>query len=136
MGRVLLLCVLLFSCEVSRDLRPELFACDAGGTCPGDGDSGVPIVPCPLTETCRCMEGKTCHFNCGTSCDVQCYDGSNCEIDCGFGDCSTICEAGATCQVNGQTGTCDTICDTNTSCSIDCNPILSTCTCTGPNCPF
>jgi hypothetical protein len=130
----LLLSLVLLGCEVSRDLRPELFACDAGGLC-GRTDSGVTVVNCPVGGTCNCQEGRECAFRCTGDCTVNCLTGSSCDVDCLVARCVTLCDEGAACNITCTTADCDTTCSDSSSCTIDCQP-TSQCTCMGPSCPF
>src|SRR5262245_59681879 len=79
---LLLSSVLLLSCEVSRDLRPELFACDAGGLCNESTDSGIREVQCPFGGTCPCRSGESCDIRCVGQCFVTCESTSSCEVSC------------------------------------------------------
>ncbi len=127
----ILLALLLFACEASRDLRPELFACDAGGTCP----DAPPRTTCGFGNTCRCPTGDECHFDCLGECTLNCGEGALCDIRCQTSQCHTTCETGADCQIACNVGACDTTCNAGSSCEIACG-IAAQCTCSGPSCPF
>jgi hypothetical protein len=136
----LLLLLLLIGCDVSRDLRAEKFACDAGGLCgsldSGSSDSGVAQVVC--SNSCNCNTGRDCSYRCSTSpCTITCAENTNCEVACGLDVCTTICQSGADCHINCMIGVrCDTTCEQGSSCTIECPVFGGNCTCSGPECPF
>jgi hypothetical protein len=133
MARLLLsLCFLLVACA-DRDLRPERFACDAGGPCPGGGsDAGA--VDCPFGNTCTCREEDFCDFRCMGQCAVDCLEGSDCAADCNVGSCRMTCHPGAECNFSCNTSDCTFFCEEGSVCSIEC--VVSQCNCFGPACPI
>jgi hypothetical protein len=128
----LALLLVLSACDVSRDLRPELFACDAGGTCDdgATGDSGVMPTNCPIGNTCRCEEGDECAFRCFGGCTVECLEGSLCEVLCQASTCTNVCATGSECHMTCSSANCNTTCAEGASCDITCE-FPSQCECTG-----
>jgi hypothetical protein len=127
-------CFLLVLGCVDRDLRPELFACDSGGTCSETETDAGPPVNCPLGNTCTCQAGRACNFNCIGSCVIECLEGSTCGVDCSAASCTMNCRSGAECNLSCNTGDCTSTCEESAMCSIEC--VVSQCTCTGPTCPL
>jgi hypothetical protein len=119
----------------------------AGADGPGGDAPMVTTVPCG--NTCLCVGGDACQFDCGSfgcnqaecidvgirctgncvggDCDMDCDQFATCSYDCPGGGCAFDCDRFSSCTHSCAGGDCELLCDGDADCTLDCTGASFSC---------